>query len=192
MRKKILVTILAVVMVGTMAACGSGAEETVINDGVEAEAADKSKDISETDVVDENKTDISEMEAAEERNVDVSETEAVDNEEVIIEEAVEEVKETEEVSEAASDTEGISPEFKEMMDSYEAFFDEYVEFMKKYMNADATSIVSMMQDYTDYMTKYAEMTEKLSALENEEMSTEEALYYAEVSSRITQKLLEVQ
>lgn len=96
------------------------------------------------------------------------------------------------MTDVASDTEGISPEFKEMMDSYEAFFDEYVEFMKKYMNADATSIVSMMQDYTDYMAKYTEMIQKLNALQNEEMSTEEALYYTEVSARITQKLLELQ
>lgn len=102
--------------------------------------------------------------------------------------------ENESTADTKSDTssDGIDPKFKEMLDSYEAFFDEYIEFMKKYANAGAEDMVGMMQDYTNYMTQYTETMQKLSALENEEMSTEETLYYTEVSARITQKLLEVQ
>lgn len=84
---------------------------------------------------------------------------------------------------------GIQPEFKDMMDSYEAFFDEYCEFMKKYSESDDTT--SMLADYTDYMTKYVEFMGKLDEVNEDELSTEEALYYAEVSARISQKLLEV-
>ncbi len=86
---------------------------------------------------------------------------------------------------------GIRPEFKEVMDGYEAFFDEYVEFMKKYMNADATTMLGLMSDYAEYMTQYTETMSKLSELEDGEMTTEEALYFMEVYSRITAKLLEV-
>ena len=45
------------------------------------------------------------------------------------------------------------------MDSYEAFFDEYVEFMKKYKDSDDPT--SMLADYADYMAKYADAMEKL-------------------------------
>lgn len=86
-------------------------------------------------------------------------------------------------------TTGIRPEFKEAMDSYEEFFEEYVSFMKEYAAAD--NPLSMLDDYYDYMLQYTETMVKLAELENSEMSTEEALYYAEVSLRISQKLLEV-
>lgn len=84
---------------------------------------------------------------------------------------------------------GIRPEFQEAMDSYEAFFDEYIAFMKSYQ--ESANPASMMKDYLDYMTQYAETMDKLSKLGEEELSEQEALYYAEVSLRINQKLLEV-
>ena len=49
-------------------------------------------------------------------------------------------------------------------------------------------MLEMLTDYTEYMTDFAEAMEALKEMENDEMSTEEALYYAQVSSRITQKL----
>lgn len=83
----------------------------------------------------------------------------------------------------------IRPEFKEALDSYEVFFDEYVEFMKKYQDSDDVS--SMLTDYTNYMSQYADMMTKLSALEGEDMTTAEAAYYLEVTTRINKNLLEV-
>lgn len=82
---------------------------------------------------------------------------------------------------------GISDDFKKAMDSYEDFFDEYIEFMEKYNNADDPT--SMMSDYTDYMKKYADTMEDFEALEDD-LTTEEAEYYAEVSARITKKLMD--
>lgn len=87
-----------------------------------------------------------------------------------------------------SDSE-IRPEFKEALDSYEAFFDEYVEFMKKYQESDDAT--SMLTDYTNYMSQYADTMSKLGALEGEDMTTAEAAYYLEVTTRINQKILEV-
>jgi len=96
-------------------------------------------------------------------------------------------------TEANSDaTTGIRPEFKAAMDSYEEFFDEYIEFIKKYESAEPTEMIEMLTDYTEYMTDFAEAMEALEEMEDDEMSTEEALYYAQVSSRITQKLLTIE
>ena len=60
-----------------------------------------------------------------------------------------------EPSESSNSSDGISPEFKEAMDSYESFMNDYVDFMKKYKeNADP---IAMMEDYNAYMQKYIEV-----------------------------------
>ncbi len=85
---------------------------------------------------------------------------------------------------------GLRPEFKDAMDSYEAFFDEYVAFMNTYAESDGSDL-TLLSDYTSYMGKYADMMADFEQWESEEMNTEEATYYIEVQSRINQKLLEV-
>lgn len=87
---------------------------------------------------------------------------------------------------------GIRPEFKEAMDSYEAFFDKYIDFMNRYESADTTELMNMMTDYLQYMTDFVETMEEMEEMEDEEMSTEEALYYAQVTSRISRKLMAVE
>lgn len=84
-------------------------------------------------------------------------------------------------------TDKLSPEFKEAMDSYEEFFDKYCAFMKKYKNAKDPS--NLFTEYTDYMTQYSEMMEKMDALKKE-LSSDELDYYLKVSARITKKLSE--
>ena len=76
------------------------------------------------------------------------------------------------------------------MDSYEKFIDEYVVFMKKYKASNGTDL-SLISDYSKYMTKYAEMMEKFEKWESSDMNTKEAAYYLEVQTRVTKKLLEV-
>ena len=97
-----------------------------------------------------------------------------------------------ELIEENDNLEGIRPEFKEAMDSYEAFFDEYIAFMERYADADTTEMLDLLSDYTKYMTEYAEAKESLSELEEQEMSVDEALYYMEVTTRITEKLWEIE
>lgn len=82
---------------------------------------------------------------------------------------------------------GIRPEFKEAMDSYEAFFDEYIEFMETYESSNNS--MEMLLDYTKYMAQYAETMEKLDEIGEEEMSDEELAYYTETMLRINEKLL---
>ena len=82
---------------------------------------------------------------------------------------------------------GISPDFKAAMDSYEAYFDEYVEVMQQ-MKTNPSNL-ALLGKYAEFMSSYADTMDKFDALESQDMTNEEAAYYAEVSARITQKLL---
>ncbi len=82
----------------------------------------------------------------------------------------------------------IRPEFKEAMDNYEAFFDEYCEFMKKYNESDDTT--SLLADYASYMVKYTDTMQKMNNISEDELTDAEVAYYAEVSARISAKLIE--
>lgn len=86
-------------------------------------------------------------------------------------------------------SEGIRPEFKEILDGYEAFMNEYCEFMKKYTTSD--DVLSMAMDYAQMMQKEIEWIDKIEDLEDTEMNEAEAKYYTEVILRVEQKLLEV-
>ena len=83
---------------------------------------------------------------------------------------------------------GICPEFKEAMDSYEAFYDEYCEIIKKY--TENPSDIELLADYTDMLSKAAEMTEKFDAWENSDLNSAELKYYLDVNNRVTKKLLD--
>ena len=83
----------------------------------------------------------------------------------------------------------IDAEFKAAMDSYEAFFDEYVAIMKKYK--DNPMDMSILADYANYMGQYTDMMQKFEKWENEDLNTAELAYYIDVQARITKKLLEV-
>lgn len=87
-----------------------------------------------------------------------------------------------------SESDTIRPEFKEAMDSYEAFFDEYSAFMKKYQSS--SNSFEMLADYMDYLTRYTETMEKLDAIGESDLSTEELAYYTEVTARISTKLMQ--
>ena len=92
-------------------------------------------------------------------------------------------------STSSSTTDDIDPDFKAAMDSYEAFFDEYVAIMKKYK--ENPSDLSILSDYATYMSQYADMIQKLEEWESKDLNTAEAAYYVDVQARITKKLLEV-
>lgn len=88
-----------------------------------------------------------------------------------------------------ANTEEIGTDFKEAMDSYEAFYDKYCEFMKKY-NANPTDI-ELISAYGDIMTEMVEMSEKFESWKEGDLNAEELKYYLEVNSRVTQKLAEL-
>jgi len=84
--------------------------------------------------------------------------------------------------------EGLRPEFKEAMDNYEAFCDEYCELMKKYKE-DPTD-TTLITEYADMVSKFANLEEEIDAWEDEDLSGEELKYYIEVSGRVSQKLVD--
>ncbi len=82
----------------------------------------------------------------------------------------------------------VTPSFKEMMDSYEAFFDEYIAFMEKYENSDDTS--SMAIDYINIVSKELEWIDKIDAVDESTLTTADDLYYLEVTARVEKKLID--
>ena len=86
-------------------------------------------------------------------------------------------------------TDGIRPELRDALAEYEAFFDSYCEFMKKY--ADSKDAVSMLSDYATFLSRYSEMMDKMDKLGKEEMNQQELAYYLEVTARIQKKLASV-
>ena len=96
----------------------------------------------------------------------------------------------EQAAETILDETLIRPEFKEAMDSYEAFFDEYVETMKLY-ESDPTNAETLMQ-MSEMVSKEATMLKEFDDWEKEDnMTMAETAYYLEVQSRIYAKLAEV-
>jgi hypothetical protein len=91
--------------------------------------------------------------------------------------------ETEETTEKA----GMSSDFKDMLDAYEEYMDEYIEFMQLY-NKNPTD-AELMSQYMEMMVKYNEYATTISKLDESEMTDEEAAYYIEVTGRVTQKLI---
>lgn len=85
---------------------------------------------------------------------------------------------------------GIRPEIKDAMDNYEAFYDEYIAFMKKYQTAGATDMLSMLSDYNDFIEREEELLDKIDKIQND-LNDEELAYYFEVIGRVEKKLLEL-
>ena len=76
------------------------------------------------------------------------------------------------------------------MDSYETFFNEYVEIMNKYKKSDGTD-PSILKDYTEYLAKYSEVSKDFKDWESKNLNSAELKYYLEVQSRVSKKLLEI-
>lgn len=125
---------------------------------------------------------------------DVSQKDTIDSENAENKDSENEDAENENIENDLPDTteglvDGMRPEFKEAMDSYEAFYNEYCDFMKKY--AENPSDMELLSSYADMLTKAAEASEKFEAWEDNELNDTEMKYYLDVSNRIAKKLLEV-
>ena len=95
-------------------------------------------------------------------------------------------------STAKTDTtlvDGLRPEFKEAMDSYEAFYTEYCDFMKKY--SENPTNLTLLTKYGDMLAKAVEMNEAFEAWDENELNTEELKYYLDVNTRVMQKMVDV-
>ena len=96
---------------------------------------------------------------------------------------------TDESNSSSVGADGMRTDFKEAMDSYESFMNEYCDFMKKY-NANPSD-TSLLADYATYMGEYATFVKEFEEWDSEEMNDTELAYYLEVQSRVTARLAEV-
>lgn len=87
-----------------------------------------------------------------------------------------------------SSSTGLRTEFKNAMDSYESAMDEYIAFMTKY-NASKGTNPQLISAYGEYMKKYIDATDAFKKWDGKEMNKEEAKYYVDVQTRVTQKLM---
>ena len=117
-----------------------------------------------------------------------TETEA-ETTEAVSEETVTEAAETEATETEAETSAGMRPEFKEAMDAYEAFYQEYCEFMKKYQENPMD--LTLLAGYADMITKEQEMTSALDKWKSDDMNDAEMKYYIEVTARIEKMMIDV-
>ena len=96
--------------------------------------------------------------------------------------------EEEEPQEEVVDQNGIRPEFKKSMESYEAFFDEYIEFLNAFKQ-DSTSL-SMITKYAEFMAKYEKAMSEMDAINEDELTDAEDKLFLETQLRINNKLAE--
>ena len=85
---------------------------------------------------------------------------------------------------------GMRPEFKAAMDSYETFMAEYCAFMRKYK--ENPNDLTLLTDYAEFMKEYADFAEKMNAWENDELNDTELKYYMDVTTRVAKMLLELE
>jgi len=83
----------------------------------------------------------------------------------------------------------VSSDFKVTMDSYEAFFDKYIDICNKYKSNPTD--MTVMAEYTKYMGQCADMLNKMNALKSNSLSSADLAYYLEVNARITKKLASI-
>lgn len=82
----------------------------------------------------------------------------------------------------------VTPEFKATMDAYEAFYDDYLAFMKKY-NSGTGDMMAMLNDYMDMLAKMEEWSNKIDAIDETKLTPADDAYYLLVTLRIENKLI---
>jgi len=81
----------------------------------------------------------------------------------------------------------IDPDFKAAMDSYEAFFDEYIAFMNT-CTSNPTDI-ALLSQMSSYMEQFEDTMTKMNAIDSSKLNAAELAYYTQVTLRIEKKLL---
>ena len=89
---------------------------------------------------------------------------------------------------AGVDENGVTLSFKEEVDAYEEFMNEYCDFMDHYDSSD----LSMLAQFTAMMAKYAQYTGKMEEIDEKKLSTADSAYYLEANTRILKRLSEVE
>lgn len=105
----------------------------------------------------------------------------------VVEEPEPELEEVpEEPQEEVVDQNGIRPEFQKSMEAYEAFFDEYVEFMNAFKQ-DSTNL-SMITKYSEFLAKYEKAMSEMEKIDETKLTDAEDKLFLETQLRINNKL----
>lgn len=94
---------------------------------------------------------------------------------------------TEATASAAGQNTDVTPSFKNTMDQYESFFNEYVRFVNNYDPMD----VNAATKYMNLLSKYDSTMNSLNNLDTSNLSAADYAYYYEVMGRINQKLASI-
>ena len=85
-----------------------------------------------------------------------------------------------------SDNTIIRTEVKEAIDSYEAFIDQYCEFLLKYDSSD----MEMLNEYMEFLQKEIEVSKKFEDIKDMDLNDIESDYYTTVQLRCSKKMLD--
>lgn len=185
--KRFTVTLLLLAMLLSLTACGNGeAQDSLDPDSAFAfsQEAGFGSQSGENPIIN-SPSDISDIESL--TSQDVAEI-VNDQSTTPSENKNTSVSSTEAALSPSATSDGLRPEFKAAMDSYEAFYDEYCAFMKKY--SQNPTDLSLLTEYGKMLLRLEDMNKKFEAWENEDLNTGETKYYIEVNSRIAQKILD--
>lgn len=188
--KKIICVFLAFVLVLGLTACGKDEEATAENptEGVSESKTENTVKSAEPVMQEPEPVETTPVEDSTSEHSDAESEEKIE-EVPAISEQPEEVKPAENDSSSEEMIDGMRVSFKEAMDSYEEFFDEYVAFMKKYQESD--NATEMLSDYLKFMEQYSDMTKKMEKWNDGTLNDAELKYYLDTMNRVTQKLLEI-
>lgn len=91
-------------------------------------------------------------------------------------------------SHESQSTNGIRKEVKDAIDGYEAFFKEYVDYMKK---ISSSTSLDVLMEYAELMSAYEKNMEEWEKFEQkyDDMNDAELRYYTEATLRIEKMLL---
>lgn len=186
MKRKLLITLFCLCLI-FMTSCGKN--KTVSNDTDNVTLTSQAEETPDSKDTTENKNITGNEPAKETDFKELTEAVSTDSNEDKSNATTSEDAENKDVSANEKLVDGMRPEFKEAMDSYEAFYDEYCDIMKKY--TENPSDMELLTSYADMLTKAAEMSEKFEVWEDNEMNDTELKYYLDVNNRITKKLIDV-
>lgn len=93
----------------------------------------------------------------------------------------------EKTEEKVESSDGVDPDLKAYLDSYEDFMDDYVDFMKKYQSGTGDTM-SMLTEYTEMLGKYQDFATKIESYDTSKMSNADYKYYMEITTRVLNKM----
>ena len=72
------------------------------------------------------------------------------------------------------------------MDSYEAFMNEYCDFIESYDVSDSSALL----EYASLMSKYTEFATRVESYNEDNLSNEDYKYYIDIITRVNKRLID--